>query len=528
MLLRIARRAAPWVALACAFALLCVFEWRNVGDLLDSDMGSDMIYANLLFKEGRLLSPSWYYSTELRILHNHLFFTPLFYLTQDWRLVRFLGSVISYVLFLVSLGCLTRQLGLKRFFPLLGAALLLPLSEVYFHYTFISTFYTPYLILSFFLFALALSQSAPLPPRARAVRLAALGVLSLLTGLSGFRFVISSALPLTLAAVVLRLRHPGHARSGRLLTGSLVCLGTMLAGVAVNLFVLSRIYTFASYSGMHFTAFSFERVGEFFTGLLALLGYPAGKPVFSLAPAAAILSLVVPGLGVWSVARVLRAPRGAVDAPAPSFGEQFLALFVMLGTALFLCLAALTDMELYHYHFLPIAIYLAPLAAMRLQSLRLPSLRIAAAGGLAVLLGAVCLVNYPYYTRRDMTYEQRMLLETLSEEGYSTGYSTFWMGNVLTELSGGEVDMYVIKRPLNTAQDLLDRVDAWLQLKSHREAPPEGKVFILFSKWYGETDFPLYACLSSGHTLFESPNFIALGYDSFDALYADAQSGPDT
>ncbi len=525
MLLRIARRAAPWVALACAFALLCVFEWRNVGDLLDSDMGSDMIYANLLFKEGRLLSPSWYYSTELRILHNHLFFTPLFYLTQDWRLVRFLGSVISYVLFLVSLGCLTRQLGLKRFFPLLGAALLLPLSEVYFHYTFISTFYTPYLILSFFLFALVLSQSAPLPSRARALRLAVLGVLSLLTGLSGFRFVISSALPLTLAALVLFLRRRGHERARRLLLGSLVCLGAMVLGVLVNRLVLSRLYTFASYGDMGFTTFSFERVGQFFTGLLALLGFPAGKPVFSLALGPAALSWGLLGLGAWSVAATLRAPRGAAEAPP--FGEQLLALFVLFGTALFLCLAALTDMELYHYHFLPIAVYLAPLAAMRLQSLRLPSLRIAAAGALAALLGVTCLINYPYFTRRDMTYEQRMLLETLSEEGYSTGYSTFWMGNVLTELSGGEVDMYVLKRPLNTAQDLLDRIYTWLQLKSHREAPPEGKVFILFSKWYGETDFPLYACLSSGHTLFESPNFIALGYDSFDALYADAQSAPE-
>ena len=53
--------------LAGCFAALCVFMWRNVTDLLDSDMASDMIYANLLAKEGSFLSTSWYYSTELRI-----------------------------------------------------------------------------------------------------------------------------------------------------------------------------------------------------------------------------------------------------------------------------------------------------------------------------------------------------------------------------------------------------------------------------------------------------------------------------
>ncbi len=49
------RRALPWLVLAGSFAVLCVFEWRNITDLLDSDMASDMIYANLL-GEGRVAS----------------------------------------------------------------------------------------------------------------------------------------------------------------------------------------------------------------------------------------------------------------------------------------------------------------------------------------------------------------------------------------------------------------------------------------------------------------------------------------
>ena len=83
------RRILSWLALAVCFAVLCVFLWRNVTDLLDSDMASDMIYADLLRQEGSLLSSNWYYSSEIRILSNHLFFTPLFYLTRDWHLVRF-------------------------------------------------------------------------------------------------------------------------------------------------------------------------------------------------------------------------------------------------------------------------------------------------------------------------------------------------------------------------------------------------------------------------------------------------------
>ena len=72
------RRALPWLVLAGSFAVLCVFEWRNITDLLDSDMASDMIYANLLAKEGSFFSPNWYYSSELRVFANHLSFTPCF------------------------------------------------------------------------------------------------------------------------------------------------------------------------------------------------------------------------------------------------------------------------------------------------------------------------------------------------------------------------------------------------------------------------------------------------------------------
>ena len=53
------RRILSWLALVVCFAVLCVFLWRNVTDLLDSDMASDMIYADLLRQEGSLLSSNW-------------------------------------------------------------------------------------------------------------------------------------------------------------------------------------------------------------------------------------------------------------------------------------------------------------------------------------------------------------------------------------------------------------------------------------------------------------------------------------
>lgn len=564
------RRVLPWLVLAGSFLVLCVFEWRNITDLLDSDMASDMIYANLLAREGSFLSENWYYSTELRIITNHLVFAPLFLLTQDWFLVRVLGSALTYALLVLSVYALLRAAGLRRRFPPVAAALLLPLSELYFHFTLVGTFYTYNLILTFLLLALALAQSAPCTPRARAWRLAALSALSVAAGLGGYRFLYLFSLPLAAAALYLRLRHGPVPRASRLLGGSVLSLGMALLGAALNRLVLARVYSFASYDAMSFTDFNFARVGDFLSRLPTLLGFPTDQPVLSVYAAPAALSLLLLALAGWSVAAALRAPRGAVEdvspapdaphsAPAnpPAFGEQVLALFAGFGLAFYLALLALTNVETYQYHFLPVAVLCVPLAACRL--LRLPASgpllprapraaeaplppdapraaeaprpgrlrlapRTAGVGLLACLLAVTSAVNYRYYSRLDNTYEQRMLLVTLSEEGYANGYSSFWLGNILTELSDGEVQMYLVKPPFSTADDLIDRVDPWLQLKSHLEARPEGRVFILFSKYFGETDFPLFARLDPSHVIYESPYLLAYGYESFDDLYNDAAS----
>lgn len=62
---------------------------------LDSDMASELTLAQHLCREGTLVSSSWYYSTEIRLLSTQLVYTPLMALfPHDWRMVRTLGNLI--------------------------------------------------------------------------------------------------------------------------------------------------------------------------------------------------------------------------------------------------------------------------------------------------------------------------------------------------------------------------------------------------------------------------------------------------
>lgn len=537
------RRAVPWLVLAGCFAALCYFEWRNVGDLLDSDMASDLIYARLLAQEGTFFSPNWYYSSELRVFANHLSFTPLFLITQDWRLVRGLGSMLTYALFVLSLYAPLSQVGLRRQYPLVAAAMLLPLSVMYFHYSFVGTFYTHNYILSFWLLGLALGQCGA-SGRARAWRLILLGALSVAAGLCGLRFLLFSSLPLCASALYLWVRAGRAAgpRTRRLAWGSLLSLGAMAAGAAVNLLVLSRLYTFQTFAEVTYTSFQPEAAGEFLRNLLSLLGFPENGSLFSPALAPAALSLLLLALIAWASWSALRAPapgaaaaqsailaqpgEAAAQSPAETDapGDRVLALFFLAAAVMHIGLLSLTSMPRNAYHFLPISVYALPLAACALKRLPWPGRwRAALAGVLACLLAATSAVNYPYFSRRDVTYELRMALESLQAEGYDCGYATFWRANVLTELSGGEVEMYCLEGPYD-GPEAFDNLFPWLQLKAHDDTPPEGKVFVLLSKYEGETSLPVFSRLDPSHAVYESPYLIALGYESDAALREDAAS----
>lgn len=537
------RRAVPWLVLAGCFAALCYFEWRNVGDLLDSDMASDLIYARLLAQEGTFFSPNWYYSSELRVFANHLSFTPLFLITQDWRLVRGLGSMLTYALFVLSLYAPLSQVGLRRQYPLVAAAMLLPLSVMYFHYSMVGALYTHNYILSFLLLGLALGQCGA-SGRARAWRLGLLGALSVAAGLCGLRFLLFSSLPLCASALYLRARAGRAAgpRTRRLAWGSLLSLGAMAAGAAVNLLVLSRLYTFQTFAEVTYTSFQPEAAGEFLRNLLSLLGFPENGSFFSPALAPAALSLLLLALIAWASWSALRAPApgaaaaqsailaqpGAAAAPSPAEtdapGDRVLALFFLAAAVMHIGLLSLTSMPRNAYHFLPISVYALPLAACALKRLPWPGRwRAALAGGMACLLAATSAVNYPYFSRRDVTYELRMALESLLAEGYDCGYATFWRANVLTELSGGEVEMYCLEGPYD-GPEAFDAIFPWLQLKAHATEPPEGKVFVLLSKYEGETSLPVFSRLDPSHAVYESPYLIALGYESDAALREDAAS----
>ena len=74
--------------------------------------------------------------------------------------------------------------------------------------------------------------------------------------------------------------------------------------------------------------------------------------------------------------------------------------------------------------------------------------------------------------------ELKEVIEILEEDRVNKVYTSFWEGNVLTELAGGEIEAYVLEKDTHS-------INRWLQKQEHFNNPEiAGKVYLVFEEKY--------------------------------------------
>ena len=141
----------------------------------------------------------------------------------------------------------------------------------------------------------------------------------------------------------------------------------------------------------------------------------------------------------------------------------------------------------------------------------------------AVFLAAVaagCVLLLVRMDGVDETLEKRVMADKLVEEGYENGYATFWNGNVMTELSGGKIQMWVWSETTWDQHGTdVDAMYQWLQLTSHDTERPTGKVFVLFSRKEFENN-PWKQNLQPEDVIYESEEYVVMGYPDYETMKA--------
>lgn len=500
-------RLLPYLALAaaCAFSLLWFARYGSHNQ--NADLSAEMILADLLNEEGRLLTDSWTYSTELRVVSPTPFYQLGLALFPSWHAARTFAVAAMLALTLAAFLFLARGLGMGEAGVWCAAALALPFCDDYRYFFIYGLFYSMYWVLVL----LVLGLLARYVRRGKPVYAALALPLALYGGLGGVRMTLVCAVPLVLACLpdaVCRLasastpREAVRSREGRLLLCALAVSAACLAGYAFNHLVLSARYNYAHFESLALVPLDWQALGDQLRGVLRYFGYRSGAPVLSLRGASGVSGLF---LAAFALLGARRLARGGDVSPERRLAAGFALTSLVTGIAV----NVLTGMETVGYYIFALTLLVVLLyAALDQAPCRMRWLK--RAGWLA--LTAVFALHALVYLRTDMETEpsaSEQAADYLLQEGYTQGYATFWNASPLTEASDGALEVIAV----TDWQTLVP--DVGLQKNSHLTQRPEGPVFALL--FWDEVTPSLPEAFTS-HLLAELDAGCAYGFESDEAL----------
>ena len=507
--------------LAGCFAAACIFVARCGTNFIDSDMSSELVLAKLLSEQGGILAENWFYSTEIKVLNSQIFIAPLFWIFKSWATVRWVGTAVMLALLIAASLFALRSLSVSWTSAIFATGfLLLPLSSDYIYGVIEGIFYIPYVILSLLpvgLFCCAYNADSG---KKRILLTSLCALLALFSGLSGIRQVFLFYIPAAAACVI---QIAGEKKIEKN-TGSFVYAKTVFLscaagalGYLLNKTLLSRIYSFCDYGvdtfgrDLLFTEFSLEGLEQFFNQFFSLLGYKTGAMFSGYILYNALFGLIA----VFSLVAVIY----VLGNKSFDIKEKHLVLTFLIALTLLLAVFCFTDMDKIGRYSIPVVILLAPIIAVFFGKWEADGKIAALLAATLVCLAAVTSMNtYKKLTNGDQNADIKDICAYIDSAGYTEGYSSFWSGNVLTELSNGEIDMRVVGTDYILSADDLGNVYHWLQRKSHLDTQPEGKFFLLLAKIEDES------CELGLTAEYSNDKYIVYGFDSFSdfaALYGE-------
>lgn len=525
-------QALPWLWMAAAYLFDLWYQLVPGKWIVDSDLASEMILSDLLNKEGTIISHNWFYSTELKVVNLQWFYRlGLLIFPNDWHLARTFGMAITLALFAAAMLFFVKCAGLGRAGLWMVGTLLWPFGQHYLVYAIYGGYYLVYTFFYMLVLALVL-RSLNADKKHCALQWVLACVITAVAGMNGVKQLMVFHAPLCLAAailLVLALHSCGKTdwkaaldvcrKEVRLLAASLVTAVAAAAGYFVSNAVLSRMYDFKSYNFIVWNRdedwFTLDRIlMDFFHEF----GYENGSGVFHFGGIAAAVGLL---LGCWMFFCIVR-----LLLRLDKLERNDKLLVLLLVAMLAVCGVAYTYFHEYYLYFwlmnMPVAIAVMAVE-IKTEDFHILGARQLVGVGLAVCF-TLCAVStvrqeqeHPYLAHKGLN----TAAEWLVDNGYTQGYSTFWNGNAMTELTSGKLEVWTLQS--------LDRDDVpnWLQPKSHLTTDPEHPFLLIDTETDGPAENAKLIQYGDCTEVYNDGRYVIYDFADADALHAAAQAAAD-
>ena len=532
---------ASFILFCLCFCFLFWFLNVNMERFLNSDDTSELILSKMLAEENRLITPNWFYSTELRVFNTQIVYAFFFKFFNNWHKIRIVSEILLSLTMLVSAYWLFRVFKLKKYACVGIAILLLPTSVHYFEIVLKGAYYYPHIVISILTVAILESlRNLKGKKLLSFILLTVLCVLAFLSGLGGPRQILIVYLPVLVTAVILLVldsvekykngeKSIGKCVKDSIAAGSSPLLCSVpafvfgLAGFIINSTVLHLYYDYFSYD-INFKSFNINRLKDVIAFYFRNFGYTEGK-VFSENLVHNIVCFV--WFALFVVSLIVGLKRKKKD-----LYFRF-SLLTLASYLVYVLVFIFSDIIFKDRHSLVLLWMTLPCIFFLFEEIRnkinLRYLPVIMFCGLMLITGAF---RYKTLSERNDLAELKKIAVFLTENGYRDGYATFWNGNVLTELSNGYLDVWISSDELNEGENN-DRTFEWLQKKSHVCEHPEGKVFWVLSEAQ-RRDSRLIKYVPDQHIIYETPEevnwdvfdseklvkrYYVYGFSSYDELY---------
>ena len=518
----------PWLWLAAGYVLDIWFQLVPGKWIVDSDLASDMILANILNKEHSFFSYSWYYSTEIKAVGLHWFYKlGLLIFPNDWHLARVFGMVIALLLYSVAVLLLTRCMGLGKIGVWMAGALLWPFGRRYLVYAIYGGYYLVYtffyILVLYFMF-----KSVEKSGKARIKWCALACIVSLAACLNGVKQLMVFQAPLILAVMILLLLALSDSKKTDWRSALQACdtevwltievVATTFAGLVgyiIDTKVLAAHYAFKSFSGVTWNRFGMDwTLDRALMDFFHEFGYQDGVGVFHFSGIASGVGLLI---GAWVFFCIVR----LVWRYKKLNVAQRLMTLLML-TMLAVCGIAYTYFGNYCQYFwltcMPVAIAVM-MIEIKTEDLHLPGARSMLT---LVLAGAITLCSLNN-VRQEIEHPTLAhvgldkVANWLVENGYKEGYATFWNGSAMVEMTSGKLDVWM-PGDLNNVS-----IEGWLQPDYHLTCYPEHPFVLVDTETNGAPEENGLIRNGHGTEVYNDGRYVVYAFDSTEDICAAAE-----
>ncbi len=498
----------PWLVLGATYLVVLMIQFVYMRHCLDSDMSSEMVLANLLNKEGKFLSTNWYYSTELRVFCEQIFFKlGLWLFPTHWRLARLTAQALLMAVMTGAFLFCAKQLQLGKWGIYGAAALLCPFGYWYTFHCIFGGFYMVHIFFAVLILGIIYAvyrdgESTEVNKEGRLsshslgkIHLILLLVVCFCAGLNGLRILLNLFAPLLAACLYVygktahrEGRFPGRkAKELRILLITVLGTAGAAAGYLVNREVLSNIYHFET-TEREWTSLDLSSLLQTWSDFLSLFGYPMDRiwqveneaysnhPVdlISLQGMLSAFSLVLIGLLLFSCWRLWK--------------RREKLTFLQRITWMLLLTSALINGIVFSWmngrgggnasYWIPVVpvCFLVMAVEAHTENYRIRNgKKLVLTAFLVTMLccSAETMMHFVTYPPRAPEGIEAVA-DWLEESSCHQGCATFWNANVMTELTDGKLDVWDIDAETLTTH-------TWLQKTAH-DTPPQGTFFLLIDR----------------------------------------------